>query len=124
MAQVTKQGRGLAFKILEPSDIEWQEWDHVKEVCSLICRHSVTFRKLEECLCGDGIHDGEWVNAHFNQLEAKYERLEKRLAALVDSLPLCNGQKITAEIGGDPRGCLVRIFVPKAKGEPLSIAVQ
>lgn len=114
MAQVTKQGREIALKVLDniECDGKYEIWVQVKETTSLIVRHSKSLRRYEEIMCGNGIHSGEWVNDNYQALEAKYDRLERRIALLVDSLPLSFHGKIHAQIGGDPRGYVVKILIP------------
>ena len=126
MAQVTQKGRALALEIIEQGypDLKGEHWQAVKEIASLLHRHSKTLRNLIEIDCGDGIHSGEWVNANHDWIEKRYAQTEKRIESLVDSLPLSNGQKVTAQIGGDPRGFVVRLFLTNKYGWTVTVGVD
>ena len=117
MTQITKQGREIAYKILDHIECDGQHeiWVQVKETVSLIVRHSKSLRRYEEIMCGNDTHSGEWVNANYQALETKYDRLKKRITSLVDSLPVSFHGKIHAQIGGDPRGYVVKILIPTGK---------
>lgn len=115
----TKNGKALAIELSRYGVTPWR----VEEVCSLIARHSKTLRRLVEMECGDGIHSGEWVNAHCAEIEKKAERIEARLAELVAELPATDHGAIGAEFRGDPRGWVVRLIVPTERG-PREVGVN
>ena len=70
--------------MLQTAGLEWQwgDRDEVLDTLSLICRHTVTYTRLHEIMCGDATHSGEWVNAHYEWLEKRDAQLEARLEAL------------------------------------------
>jgi hypothetical protein len=80
---ITKKGIEIS-KVLQTAGLEWQwgDRDEVLDTLSLICRHTVTYTRLHEIMCGDATHSGEWVNAHYEWLEKRDAQLEKRLEAL------------------------------------------
>jgi hypothetical protein len=123
MAQVTKEGRNLAFQVINHTDTKWEQWGDIQEVISLMLRHSKTYRRLIEMECGDGIHSGEWVNDNWEWIEKRHQQVEARLADLVDALPKSYGKPITAQIGGDPRGWVMRLFVPTEQGHDTTVGI-
>jgi hypothetical protein len=80
---ITKKGIEIS-KVLQTAGLEWQwgDRDEVLDTLSLICRHTVTYTRLHEIMCGDATHSGEWVNAHYEWLEKRDAQLEARLEAL------------------------------------------
>lgn len=125
MALITKNGRELNRQLytaglgLDP----WLDRDKVVDLSitlSLIARHSKTYRNLAEIQCGDGIHSGEWVNAHWDWLEKRDQQVEARLLALAKELP--NGVRM--ELQGDPRGYLVRLIVTDESGVERTVGVN
>jgi hypothetical protein len=115
----TKNGTALAMALSRYGVTPWR----VEDTCSLIARHAKTLRRLTEMECGDGIHSGEWVNAHADWIEKRYAQVSKRLAGLVAELPATDHGPIAAQIGGDPRGWVVRLIVPTDKG-PREVGVE
>lgn len=91
-------------------------------VCSLMARHSRTLRRLSELSCGDGIHSGEWVNAHWEWIERRTEQVEARLTKLAARLPETDHGPIALVLGGDPRGYVVSLIVPTDNG-PRTVGV-
>ena len=125
MALITKNGRELNRQLytaglgLDP----WLDRDKVVDLSitlSLIARHAKTYRRLAEIQCGDGIHSGEWVNAHWDWLERRDQQVENRLLALANELP--NGVRM--ELQGDPRGYLVRLVVTDESGVERTVGVN
>ena len=90
---ITKNGKEIS-RILNIAGMEW-DWENsnnVLDTLSLICRHTVTYTRLHEIMCGDATHSGEWVNANWEwlnkrdeQLEARLEQLGKELAGYVSA---------------------------------------
>ena len=90
---ITKNGKEIS-RILNIAGMEW-EWENsnnVLDTLSLICRHTVTYTRLHEIMCGDATHSGEWVNTNWEwltkrdeQLEARLEQLGKELAGYVSA---------------------------------------
>jgi hypothetical protein len=80
---ITKNGKEIS-RILNIAGMEW-EWENsnaVLDTLSLICRHTVTYTRLHEIMCGDATHSGEWVNANWDWLNKRDEQLEARLEQL------------------------------------------
>jgi len=91
-------------------------------VCSLMARHSRTLRRLYELDCGDGIHSGEWVNAHRDWLDRRTNQVETRLTKLAAKLPETDHGPIALNLYGDPRGYVVSLTVPTDNG-PRTVGV-
>ena len=118
---ITTRGRTLLGDLYRAGlDIPWQQSHDTAYTLSLISRHAKTYRKLAEIQCGDGIHDGDWVNAHAEWLDKREEQVERRLLALAETLP----ESVTMELQGDPRGYLVRLIVTDANGIPRTVGVD
>lgn len=121
MATVTNNGKTLRSQLNERGiQCTYEEYHRLGETCSLIARHSKTYRNLAEIQCGDGIHSGEWVNAHWDWLEKRDQQVENRLLALAKELP--NGVRMCLQ--GDPRGYLVRLIVTDETGVERTVGVN
>jgi hypothetical protein len=119
--QTTERGRQLLHDLYRAGhEGTWQQSHNTAYTLSLISRHAKTYRRLAEIQCGDGIHSGEWVNAHAEWLEKREAQVERRLRALGDVLP----DGVTLELQGDPRGYLVRLIVTDANGIPRTVGVD
>ena len=125
MALITKRGRELSLETmragvgLDP----YRDSETVTDLTitlSLIARHATTSRRLCEIMCGDGIHSGEWVNAHYEWLEKRDAQIDARLVALSKELP-SNVRLVT---GGDPRGWVVRLIVTDERGVERTVGVD
>lgn len=118
---ITERGRSLLGDLYRAGlDIPWQQSHNTAYTLSLISRHAKTYRRLAEIQCGDGIHSGDWVNAHADWLAKRDEQVERRLRELGDVLP----DGVTLELQGDPRGYLVRLIVTDANGIPRTVGVD
>lgn len=121
MATITKRGRLLLADLYKAGmRSRWGEWENDAHTASLIARHAKTARRLTEIQCGDGIHSGEWVNAHWEWLEKRETQVERRLLALADKLP----DNVAMEMNGDPRGWVVRLIVTDETGVPRTVGVD
>ena len=118
---ITKKGREIA-KQLEAAGAQW-EWEQHTQILnsvSLICRHATTHRRLAEIECGDGIHSGEWVNAHYDWITKRTDQIEARLAVIAKDLP----DNVAMQLDGDPRGWVVRLIVTNDKGVQRTVGVD
>lgn len=121
MPNITNRGRGLLSDLYQAGhDGSWEQSHDTAITLSLIARHAKTYRRLAEIQCGDGIHSGEWVNAHQDWLTKRDEQVETRLRILARSLP----EGVTMEFHGDPRGYLVRLIVTDGKGVTRTVGVD
>lgn len=113
---ITKKGTELFYSIYEHIDVDYNQWDDIKETLSLLSRHAVTHRKLAEYACnGDPIRnmygriDAAYIDRVAAEREAaaekRDERIEKRIKELAATLP-----SVTLEMQGDPRGSTVRLI--------------
>lgn len=119
MAHITTKGRVLLSDLYRAGyEGDWHPG--TAETLSLIARHAKTYRRLAEIQCGDGIHDGDWVNAHQDWLTKRDEQTEARLTTLARRLP----EGVTMELQGDPRGYLVRLIVTDANGVSRTVGVD
>lgn len=119
--QTTERGRQLLRDLYRAGyEGTWQQSHDTAYTLSLISRHAKTYRRLAEIQCGDGIHSGEWVNAHWDWITKRDEQTERRLLALAETLP----ESVTMELQGDPRGYLVRLIVTDANGIPRTVGVD
>lgn len=123
MATTTLKGRALLSDLLQAGGVP-VGYTHnayqLTETLSLIARHATTSRRLCEIMCGDGIHSGEWVNAHYEWLEKRDAQIDARLVALSKELP-ANVRLVT---GGDPRGWVVRLIVTDENGVQRTVGVD
>lgn len=114
----TRKGRDLALSLLGGRWVSTGQEEHsdygvreLVDVCSRLHTKASQIRRIEECLCGDGVHDGEWVNANYDKLNTKLERLYNETQLMVDAelRPFKSAETtdITVRLGGDPRGALV-----------------
>lgn len=90
-------------------------WEHntdVLRVVSLMLRQVPTVRRMVEMECGDGIHNGEWVNTNIDWIESRYDRAMTRLTYLAGFLP----DGVTLATQGDPRGEMVTLLVTDDAG--------
>lgn len=121
MTHITSKGRELANK-LGPS-IGWTR--HISETCSLICRSATSYCRIQEEICNGHpacSNPGLPIET-VNRLQARHEKwcdkreqqLERRLKELVDQLPTVDGQGIKLNVGGDPRGYTVKLFMPDGR---------
>lgn len=121
MTTITKRGEGLMSELYRAGmDTPYEQRTEIVCTLSLIARHAKTYRRLAEIQCGDGIHSGEWVNAHWEWLEKRDEQTERRLRALGDVLP----DGVTLDLQGDPRGFLVRLIVTDERGVARTVGVD
>ena len=121
MALITQRGRSLLADLYRAGfDCTWEETGDILETLSLIARHAKTARRLSEIQCGDGIHSGEWVNAHAEWLEKRDAHVEGRLLALAATLP----DSVGMEMNGDPRGYVVALVVTDERGVPRTVGVD
>lgn len=90
-----------------------------RTLAQLLCRHGVTYSRIQEANCnGCGTWYGE-SNESFNkrqerfekQLEHKEQLLEKRIRAIVSEL----GEGFGVIFHGDPRGSTIKITVPSGR---------
>ena len=117
----TKKGRELLSELwTRGAQIEYGDSHELAYTLSLIHRHAKTSRNLCEIMCGDGVHSGEWVNAHHDWLEKRDAQIDKRLTELAKELP----QNVTLQLGGDPRGWVVRLIVTDEKGRENTVGVN
>jgi hypothetical protein len=118
---ITERGRSLLNDLYRAGhEGTWQQSNATAYTLSLIARHAKTYRRLAEMQCGDGIHSGEWVNAHWEWITKRDEQIERRLLALAETLP----ESVTMELQGDPRGYLVRLIVTDTNGIPRTVGVD
>lgn len=101
----------------------------ITETCSLIARHAATLDRLavEEC------NGPAWVDSpHATperldkwglEIAAKWDRTAARVTALVDSFPATDHGPIRAILGGDPRGYVVLLVVPRGDRYPLGVGL-
>lgn len=121
MARTTSKGRLLLSDLwTSGAQIDTTTQHQLGETLSLIARHAKTSRRLCEIMCGDGIHSGEWVNAHAEWLEKRDAQIDARLTALSKALP-SNVRLVT---GGDPRGWVVRLIVTDERGVERTVGVD
>ena len=121
MATTTTAGRELRTQLNTAGVVcTYEEYATLAETCSLINRHAKTYRRLAEIECGDGIHSGEWVNAHHEWLEKRDRQVTARLLALANDLP--NGVRL--QLDGDPRGYVVRLIVTDESGVERTVGVD
>ena len=121
MALITTRGRVLLADLYSKGfDCTWQETGDILETLSLIARHAKTARRLSEIQCGDGIHSGEWVNAHAAWLDKRDAQVEARLLALAATLP----DSVVIEMNGDPRGYVVALVVTDERGVTRRVGVD
>jgi hypothetical protein len=124
MTQVTKNGRELARAIGRD---DWQ----ALEVCSLLARHARTAQNIAEAQCNghplqqatpphfptDEARKAYWARVDKAQarfeawLDKRDEQIEKRMRVLVAQL----GEGFGLVVGGDPRGCVVKISTPDGR---------
>lgn len=109
-ATITAKGRELADK-LNPAIGTTRE---IERTCSLIARHATSHHGLQERLCNGG---DDWLpddarHRQIERLEALDEALERRITALVETLPHTDDGPFGVKFGGDPRGCTVKITAP------------
>lgn len=122
----TKKGRELAAMLGE-----FQHWTlAMTETCSLIMRNAATLDRLavEECN-GPAWADRptatpERLNAWGQALQAKWDRTAARITCLVESFPDTDSGPITVRLGGDPRGFVVVLVVPRGEYAPLGIGLS
>jgi hypothetical protein len=115
---ITNNGRELSRTLSRYVGLTYE----TMRLCSLIARHSRTLRRLYEMECGDGIHSGEWVNAHSAWIEKRTEQIEERLRKLTNALPETDHGSISVVLYGDPRGYVVSLNVPTDNG-PRTVGV-
>jgi hypothetical protein len=125
MALITKTGRALVADLNKAGMDLWsyQNPDAFADVAvavSLIARHAKTYRRIAEIQCGDGIHSGEWVNAHWDWITKREDQVVNRLRTLAKCLP----SNVEFRIDGDPRGWLTRFVVTDDLGIPRTVGVD
>ena len=120
MATTTKGRLLLSDLYTAGVEIPYEQSNTTAYTLSLIARHAKTSRRLCEIMCGDGIHSGEWVNAHYEWLEKRDQQIDARLVALSKELP-ANVRLVT---GGDPRGWVVRLIVTDENGHERTVGVD
>jgi len=113
---ITKKGTELFYQVYEHIDVDYSQWDDIKETLSLLSRHAVTHRKLAEYACnGDPIRNmyGRMDAATIDRIaqereeaaEKRSDNIEARIIEIAKRLP-----HVSLEIQGDPRGCTVRLI--------------
>lgn len=110
---ITKNGKKLADS-LNPLIGSTSEID---EICSKICRLAVTHHRLAEDEC-NGPYPLEWTQNWQDSIEAKTEKVEKQITALVERLPETDEGQLTVEFQGDPRGATVKLKVNNMDRHP------
>lgn len=103
MPEVTRKGEELASK-LNPAIGTTRE---IRETCSLIARHAQTHGHIQEMWCSVEMSDRQTA-----RVEARETNLERRITALVDSLPETDEGPFKVKFGGDPSGYTVKIIAP------------
>lgn len=121
---ITTKGRDLLAQIYR-AHAAWtnptiEQTVATLEALSSINRHAVSLRRVAEMQCGDGIHDGEWVNKHWDAIEAREQQLERLITKWAAELPSC----IAVQIDGDPRGWIVRLLVTDATGVVRTVGID
>ncbi len=118
----TKKGRVLLSDLWTTGAyIEAGTSNEVAYTLSLIARHAKTYRNYAEIMCsGHPMFGGEWVNTHYEWLEAREAQVEKRLLTLAQELP----KNVRMELQGDPRGYLVRLIVTDETGVERTVGVD
>ena len=85
----------------------------------LLCRHGKTYARVQEAIC-NGVEWSQYdTNESYNRRQARHEawtekreaQLEKRIRAIVAGL----GAGFGVVMGGDPRGCTVKVTVPSGR---------
>jgi len=118
---ITKKGREIAKQLTTAgAEWHWEQHNDIVNTVSLICRHAKTYRRLQEIQCGDGIHSGDWVNAHHDYLVKREAQIESRFGVLVKALP----SNVRLQLDGDPRGLVVRLIVTNAIGIDRTVGVE
>ena len=118
---ITKQGREIATQLGNAGALwEWEQHSEIVNNVSLICRHAKTYRRLAEIECGDGIHSGEWVNAHYEWITKRTDQIEARLVAIANDLP----ENVAIQLDGDPRGWVVRLIITDSTGIQRTVGVD
>lgn len=105
MAETTRAGDELAAKLPDIGTTT-----AIRETCALIHRHAVTYSRIQEAWCND-----EMPNGATARLEARETQLERRITALVDSLPESDDGPFSVMFEGDPRGYTVKIVHPAGR---------
>lgn len=108
MTQITRKGRELASKLDRSyPDLPLRVWhETLYPLCSLVCRHAATHRRLQETAC----------NRELTPQEMTQEgRCEEHIRYLVERLPLVGGQPIRVKFQGDPRGYTVKLIMPDGR---------
>ena len=91
-----------------------------RRTAELLCRHSKTYARVQVNLCNgvewDARFDTNESFARRRDAQQEYARkrdaqLEKRIRTLVAEL----GEGFSVVLGGDPRGCTVKLIVPSGK---------
>lgn len=122
MPNITKRGRELRSQLNEAGvECSYEEYAELAGTLSLIARHAKTSRNLCEIMCsGHPVHGGEWVNTHYEWLEKRDQQIDARLVALSQALP----SNVRMELGGDPRGWVVRLIVTDERGVERTVGVD
>jgi hypothetical protein len=109
MATITRKGRELAH------ELGLSGFGADAETCSLIMRHAASLQRLAEEECNG---PGDWVNnvpypeaGHIydrwqERVERQTDQRQARVRELVKTLPGVTG----VNLGGDPRGTVVKLF--------------
>jgi len=117
---ITKKGQKISQDLIRAQAAwDWQNSDTINSL-SLICRHAVTYRRLQEIQCGDGIHSGDWVNAHHDYLVKREAQIESRFGMLAKALPA----NVRLQLDSDPRGLVVRLIVTDDLGVERTVGVE
>jgi hypothetical protein len=103
MPNITKQGRALATK-LNPFIGTTGE---ILGTCSLVARHAATYQAIQEARCSVLMNDRQ-----LDWMERREQQIERRIVALVESLPHTDEGPIRARFSGDPRGWCVQLVLP------------
>lgn len=102
----TTKGRELALKLSRitpkiPMSI-------LLEYCSSICRISTSLHNISERQCTEDMGEKEYA-----RLEAKEEKLQKRVAEYIATLSEFAGYDMQPVFSGDPRGAVIKIALQK-----------
>lgn len=126
MPQITKSGRNLAQRINRYlPNTTWEERNTIRETCSLIHRHAVSYHYIQERYCnGHPIQQSHTASIQLvNRTQERYDRwlnkrenqLTKRISELVTTFSSAEHGRINVRFQGDPRGRVVILVIPLGK---------
>lgn len=106
---ITKNGLELAERLIRFNPNAASNTEAVREVCSRICRHGATIKRLAEAYC----------NREMSEAEQETDKAcEARIRELVGELQLHGCKHVTGvEFQGDPRGATVKLKVNDRSGD-------